>query len=193
MSLEQPQQPGRRASDHDRDRAAALVQEAHSDGRLDFEELDERLTQVYSAKTDLELRTATADLLPVSHGSTAPVITVRAKHSSQRREGPWQVPERINAVAEHSSVTLDFTDAVMRWPEVHVDAQAKHSSVVMIVPEGWIINIDEIDMHHGTARNKAGAPRPGAVRLRVTGQAKHGSIVVRHPRKRRWWWPWYRK
>ena len=103
------------------------------------------------------------------------------------------MPERVVAVAEHSSVRLDLTDAVVRWPEIHVDANAKHSSVVMIVPEGWSINIDEVDMIHGTASNKAGTPRPGGVRLRVTGQARHGSIVVRHPRKRHWWWPWYRK
>ena len=41
MSLEQPP-PGHRASDNDRERAASVVQEAHSDGRLDFQELDER-------------------------------------------------------------------------------------------------------------------------------------------------------
>jgi hypothetical protein len=192
MSLEQPP-PGHRASDHDRERAAALVQEAHGDGRLDFEELDERLTQIYSAKTQMELRTATDDLVPVAHGSTTDVLTIRAKHSSQKREGPWQVPERVVAVAEHSSVKLDFTDAVIRWPQIHVDARAKHSTVVMIVPEGWSINLDEVDVHHGTARNKAGAPRPGGVRLHVTGQAKHGNIVVRHPRRRHWWWPWYSK
>lgn len=192
MSLEQPP-PGHRASDNDRERAAAVVQEAHSDGRLDFEELDERLTQIYTAKTQLELRSATADLVPVAHGGNAVELTIRAKHSAQKREGPWQVPERVVAVAEHSSVRLDFTDAVVRWPEIHVDAQAKHSSVVMIVPEGWSVNLDEVDMIHGSAANKAGTPRAGGVSLRVTGQARHGSIVVRHPRKRRWWWPWYRK
>ncbi|MFI7060894.1 DUF1707 domain-containing protein [Kribbella sp. NPDC050124] len=192
MSLEQPP-PGHRASDNDRERAASVVQEAHSDGRLDFEELDERLTQIYSAKTQLELRNATADLVPVAHGSNAVELTIRAKHSAQRREGPWTVPQTVNAVAEHSAVRLDFTDAVIRWPEIHVDAQAVHSSVVMIVPEGWSIDMDAIDMVHGTARNKATTPRAGGVRLRVTGQAKHGTIVVRHPRKRHWWWPWYRK
>jgi hypothetical protein len=191
MSLEQPP-PGRRVSDHDRDRAAALVQEAHGDGRLDVEELDARLTRIYTAKTDLELHTVTDDLLPVSHGRSD-VLTIRAKHSSQRREGPWQVPQRVNAVTEHSSVKLDFTDAVVHWPEVHIDAQIKHGSVVMIVPEGWSIDLDEIDLRHATARNKAITPRQGGVRLHVTGQAMHSSIVVRHPRKRRWWWPWYSK
>ncbi|GAB3820451.1 DUF1707 SHOCT-like domain-containing protein [Kribbella italica] len=192
MSLQQPP-PERRASDHDRERAASLVQEAHSDGRLDFEELDERLSQIYSAKTEVQLRTATADLAPATHGSNAAELTIRAKHSAQKREGPWQVPERVIAVAEHASVKLDFTDALVRWSEVHVHAQAKHSSVVMVVPVGWSIDLDEVEVVHGTAVNKATAPRSGGVRLHVTGQAKHGSIVVRHPRKRYWWWPFYSK
>ncbi len=191
MSLEQPQ-PDRRASDKDRERAASVVQEAHSDGRLDFEELDERLTQIYSAKTELELRTATADLAPVTHGS-AGELTIRAKHSAQKREGAWTVPERITALPEHSSVILDFTDAVVQWPEVQVDVRPKHSSVVMIVPEGWSVDIDQIDMVGSSSSNKAGTPKAGGVRLRVTGEARWSSVVVRHPRKRHWWWPWYRK
>jgi hypothetical protein len=191
MSLEQPP-PGHRASDNDRERAAAVVQDAHTDGRLDFEELDERLTQIYSAKTQLELRNATADLVPVAHGSSQE-LTLRAKHSAQKREGAWTVPERLTAIAEHSSVKLDFTDAVVHWAEIHVDAHAKHSSVVMVIPEGWSVDIDQVDMVHSSAKNKAVAPRAGGVRLRVTGQARHGSIIVRHPRKRHWWWPWYSK
>jgi hypothetical protein len=191
MSLEQPP-PGHRASDNDRERAAAVVQEAHTDGRLDFEELDERLTQIYTAKTQLELRNATADLVPVAHGSSQE-LTLRARHSAQKREGAWTVPERLTAIAEHSSVKLDFTDALVHWAEVHVDAHAKHSSVVMVIPEGWSVDIDQVDMVHSSAKNKAVAPRAGGVRLRVTGEARHGSIVVRHPRKRHWWWPWYSK
>lgn len=190
MSLEQP--PAHRASDNDRERAAAVVQEAHTDGRLDFEELDERLTQIYSAKTQLELRNATADLVPVAHGSSQE-LTLRARHSAQKREGAWVVPERLTAIAEHSSVKLDFTDAVVHWSDIHVDAHAKHSSVVMVIPEGWSVDIDQVDMIHSSAKNKAVPARPGGIRLHVTGEARHGSIIVRHPRKRHWWWPWYRK
>ncbi|WP_344221948.1 DUF1707 domain-containing protein [Kribbella sancticallisti] len=191
MSLEQPP-PGHRASDHDRERAASVVQEAHSDGRLDFEELDERLTQIYAAKTQLELRTATADLLPVPHGSPAE-LTIRAKHSAQKREGAWHVPERITALPEHSSVKLDFTDAIVHLREIHVEARPKHSSIVMIVPAGWSVDIDDVDMVGSSATNKTGSPSSGGVRLRITGEARYSSITVRHPRKRHWWWPWYRK
>jgi hypothetical protein len=192
MSLEQPP-PGHRASDNDRERAAAVVQEAHGDGRLDFEELDDRLTQIYSAKTQLELRDATADLVPVRSGSNAVEVTIRASHSAQKREGAWQVPERVVATAEHSSLRLDFTDAVVRWPEVQVTADIQHSSFVMIVPEGWSVSIDDVELSHGSSRNKTTAAAPNGVHLHVSGRAKHSSFVVRHPRKRHWWWPWYRK
>lgn len=191
MSLEQPP-PARRASDQDRERAASVIQEAHSDGRLDFEEMDERLTQIYSAKTEIELRTATADLVPVAHGKEAE-LTIRAKHSAQKREGAWTVPERVTALPEHSSLRLDFTDAVVRWPEIHVEARPKHSSILMIVPEGWSVDLDQIDMVGSSASNKASTPKPGGVRLHITGEARYSSITVRHPRKRHWWWPWYRK
>jgi hypothetical protein len=195
MSLEQ-QPPAPRASDRDRDQAAALIQEAHGDGRLDLEEMDERLSLIYAAKTQPELKRVTADLvpaLPIAHGGTSDVLELHAKHSSQKREGQWQVPPRIVAYAEHSSVKLDFTQAVLRTPEVHVEAEAKHGSVVLLVPEGWIIDVDEVATNGGSVKNKAVAPRADGVRLRITGVAKWSSIVIRHPRRRRWWWPWYVK
>ncbi len=192
MSLEQPP-PGHRASDNDRERAAAVVQEAHSDGRLDFQELDERLTQIYSAKTQLELRNATADLVPVRSGSDRAEVVIKATHSAQKRQGAWQVPERVRTEAVHASVQLDFTEAVVRWPEVSVQAELVHSSIVMIVPPGWSVTIDDVELHGGSVKNKTTASSPTGVHLNVSGRARYSSVTVRHPRKRRWWWPWYRK
>ena len=88
---------------------------------------------------------------------------------------------------------LDFTDAVVRWPEVEVNADIQHSSVVMIVPQGWSVSIDDVELSHGSSKNRTTAPAPNGVHLHVSGRAKHSSFVVRHPRKRHWWWPWYRK
>lgn len=192
MSLEQPP-PVQRASDNDRERAAAVLQEAHTDGRLDFQELDERLTQVYSAKTQLELRTATADLVPVRDTTKSAEVMIRATHSSQKREGAWQVPERIAAELVHSSARLDFTDAAVHSREVTVTANLTHSSIAMIVPVGWSVTIDDVELHGGSASNKTVGAGPNGVHLIVKGSARYSSLTVRHPRKRRWWWPWYRK
>jgi Domain of unknown function (DUF1707) len=51
-----------RASDQDRDSVAELLSEACAVGRLSREELDDRATAAYSAKTQGELRDLTADL-----------------------------------------------------------------------------------------------------------------------------------
>lgn len=192
MSLEQPP-PGHRASDNDRERAAAVVQEAHGDGRLDFQELDERLTQIYAAKTQSELEVVTADLVPARSRSSAAELAIKATHSAQKREGAWLVPQRIVTQATHSSVRLDFTDAVVRWPEIQVEANLVHSSIVMIVPPGWTVTIDDVELHGGSAKNKATAATSSGQHIYVTGKALYSSMTVRHPRKRHWWWPWYRK
>ena len=45
-----------RASDQDRDSAAQLLSEAYAVGRLSCEELDDRVTAAYSAKTQVQPR-----------------------------------------------------------------------------------------------------------------------------------------
>jgi DUF1707 SHOCT-like domain len=172
MTMEHhPQRPALRASDHDRDAAAGLVQEAHADGRLDLSELDERLTQVYASRTKQELEVLTADLVPAGHG------------------GASDVPARIVADTNHGSIRLDFTKALVRHREILVEVGANHGSLTMIVPRGWSVDIDAVYSAHGSVRNKATMPLPGLPSLRVTGHARHGSVVVRNPRHRRWWWP----
>lgn len=57
-----PRDPRIRASDDDRDRAASLLREHHAVGRLSVEEFNERLDQVYAAKTMGEIDELLADL-----------------------------------------------------------------------------------------------------------------------------------
>jgi uncharacterized protein DUF1707 len=54
--------PSKRASDAEREAAADLLREAAAEGRLDTDELDERIGQVYGARTRGELSTITRDL-----------------------------------------------------------------------------------------------------------------------------------
>ena len=51
-----------RAADTDRDRAAELLRAAAAEGRITFEELDERVSQAYAAKTFADLQAITHDL-----------------------------------------------------------------------------------------------------------------------------------
>jgi uncharacterized protein DUF1707 len=72
---------GIRASDRDRERAVQLLGDAHAEGRLDLDELTERIGAAYSAKVWEELAELTADLpadqrfVPVRTGGDSPELT----------------------------------------------------------------------------------------------------------------------
>ena len=60
--LPEPPADGLRASDADRERVAEALRRHHLDGRLDTDELQERLEACYAARTDRELAPLLADL-----------------------------------------------------------------------------------------------------------------------------------
>ena len=72
-----------RASDADRDAAAALPGAAFAEGRLTADEHGERLSAAYAARTWQQLRQLTADL-PGTAGATGR----RASAQDSRRAGP---------------------------------------------------------------------------------------------------------
>jgi hypothetical protein len=96
--------PELRASDADRDRVAAALREHCAQGRIDVEELDERLEGVYSARTLGDLQKVTEDLpeedlyeLPVPswHRSTpARRMSGGLQHSGLRAE--WATYATVN-------------------------------------------------------------------------------------------------
>jgi hypothetical protein len=79
-----PDSPGLRASDAEREHVAEALRRHHLDGRIDTEELTERLDRCYAARTTAELRPLLADL-PADErdwrDSRAP-----------RRVTPWPAP-----------------------------------------------------------------------------------------------------
>jgi uncharacterized RDD family membrane protein YckC len=77
-----------RASDRDRDQAAERLREAAAEGRLSTQELDERLTQAFSALTYGELDTLTDDL-PVPVPAPPPPRLARA--GWWRRLAAWLI------------------------------------------------------------------------------------------------------
>jgi hypothetical protein len=84
MSPEQPL-PDRRISDLERDNEVAVIQEALGRGRLELAKFDQRLALIYAASTQQDLCATTADLLPMPHGTTSDVLTIRATGSSHGR------------------------------------------------------------------------------------------------------------
>jgi hypothetical protein len=93
-----PGDPRIRASDADRERTSELLREHHAQGRLTPEEFNERLDQVFAAKTIGELDALLADMpgidlyrLPAAGITPVPPGARRGRAGSaleRRRDGP---------------------------------------------------------------------------------------------------------
>ncbi|HXP21498.1 MAG TPA: DUF1707 domain-containing protein [Streptosporangiaceae bacterium] len=195
-SLPEPADPrSLRVSDADRDRVAEVLREAVGQGRITFDELDERLSQVYSARTYADLETVTRDLpgpgavMPPATWSGGPApdrIGGRpganyslAIMSGARRRGPWVVPRTYVAVAIMGSVQLDLRQARFSEPEVTIQAYTIMGGIEIIVPEEIEVDVGGVSIMAAFDHSANGEGIPGAPRLKVTGVALMGGVDVR--------------
>jgi len=193
-----------RASDADRERVARVLHEALGEGRLTVSEVDERLAQVYGAKTLGELEPITRDLpghalalptpppMPAPRapqsgriGGTPTSTVAVAVMSGAVRKGPWVVPEKFHAVAVMGGIELDLTDARFAAPEVTIQVFALMGGVQITVPEDVTVDVRGFAFMGGFDNSvHAGGP-PGSPVVRITGFALMGGVEVSPPKKRR--------
>jgi hypothetical protein len=124
-----------RISDSDRHQVAEVLREAAGEGRIDFEELDERLEATYAARTYADLVPITLDLpvqpsagLPVQPAAAAtpsPVVSggpARERHlailGGVERKGVWTVPEHMTITCFMGGADLDLRQAQFAAREV---------------------------------------------------------------------------
>lgn len=130
-----PHDPSRlRISDDDRHRVAEILREAAGEGRLDLDELDQRLEAAYAARTYADLVPITADLPahpqqahPQQAAAPARTSPVVPGHATERhvailggleRKGVWVVPQRMSVFAMMGGADLDLREAQFAAPEV---------------------------------------------------------------------------
>ncbi|WP_285568531.1 DUF1707 domain-containing protein [Streptomyces sp. RTGN2] len=185
MTAEPSRSAGRmRASDADREAVVEQLREAAAEGRIDLDELDERVGRALTAKTYAELAPLTDDLGPVTLDAGEP-LTLRGGIHGASRTGGWKVPPRIVAYGGLGGVRLDFTRAECRLREIEVEVDAQMAGVVFVVPEGWKADTDALDLGFGGLKDKTSGERlPGTPVLRISGTCGAGGVVVRHPNLR---------
>jgi hypothetical protein len=182
-----------RASYEDREAVAERLREAAGEGRLDIEELEERLERALTAKTYGDLDPLTADLphAPGAPGALPPALpagppqVVKGGLNGGERVGRWSVPPKIVARGGLGGVKLDYTRADCPWPETEVEAHGDMAGVTIIVPIGWRVDTTGCDPGLGGLRDKTTdtAPRPGAPLIRLTGSGGMAGVTVRHPNR----------
>ncbi|HEY9377459.1 MAG TPA: DUF1707 domain-containing protein, partial [Jiangellaceae bacterium] len=121
--------PEMRASDSDRDRVAAVLRDAHADGRLAQDELLERLGATYEARTYGDLDRLVADLPrpsrpPATRPSSGPADRPVATSPARRPTGNtaltaawwvWGTAVSINMVI-WLLVSISSGTAAYFWP-----------------------------------------------------------------------------
>ena len=125
-----PEPASMRISDADRHRVAELLREAAGEGRLDLDELDQRLESTYAARTYADLVPITRDLQvppasePSTRGEATPVVPGPAEErhvailTGFDRKGVWTVPQQLTVVAVLGGVNLDLRSARFAAKEV---------------------------------------------------------------------------
>jgi hypothetical protein len=179
--------PAPRASDADREAVAERLRAAVADGRLQLAEFDERLSAVYDAKTHAELDRVTADLGIPGVPSRAKPLVLKTKSGTIKRTGRWDVPARIMAESTSGTIKLDFTEANCPFAEIELRAFATSGSVILIVPPGWGVTMDDTTSTSGSIVNKVElVAEPGGTTVTVSGGVRSGTIKARHPRTGFW-------
>jgi Domain of unknown function (DUF1707) len=187
-----------RASHEDRDKVVEQLRLAGGDGRLDAQELDERVGAALVARTYGELAALVTDL-PAEPGSSVAEAAVKPRDlvriecgsGNARRDGRWAVPRRIEARVRSGGIRLDFTEALITSPMLHIDADVGSGSLVLITRPGIVVDTADVSISSGGVKVKApwdDAGIPVKLRIEVSGSVTSGVIKARPPRRSFWGW-----
>jgi hypothetical protein len=195
--------PNLRISDADRHKVADILREAAGEGRLEIDELDDRLDATFKAKTYADLIPITVDLpaagtpsLPVPQSS--PVTGKRAAifadapiesqlyvaiMSGVDRRGVWTVPATGNVIALMGGAELDMRQAQFSAQETVIYANAIMGGVNITVGPDVQVVMQGVGIMGGYVGPRGIEPTGGPV-LRVKGLALMGGVtVIRKPLK----------
>lgn len=192
-----------RCSDADREKVAEALRSATADGRIDLDELHERLERTYAARTYRELEPLVADLPGVA-GSSLPAVRPRsalerpqqsrsldrlggvptsgsavAVMSGSARSGAWVVPESFTAVAVMGEVKLDLREARFEAAEVTVYAVAIMGAVKIVVPPDIGLRVDGVGFMGAFDGPHQVAETDHKVQVRITGLGLMGAVEVK--------------
>lgn len=191
-----------RISDADRHQVAEVLRQAAGEGRLELDELDERLEATYAARTYADLWPITHDL-PVQRpphmpATQRPVTEPAVRYDSSvavmsgtSRKGVWEVGPTHSVFCVMGGVDIDLREAVFTGREVVITANTLMGGIDVIVNERTRVIVEGMGIMGAfeQARDKV-EPRIDADSpvVRVRGAAVMGAVtVVRKgpPRSRR--------
>jgi Domain of unknown function (DUF1707)/Cell wall-active antibiotics response 4TMS YvqF len=186
-----------RASDADREEAAAVLNTALAEGRLSVAEHSERLDGIYDAKTHAEIAPLIDDL-PANGSAVARAPSTDVAAASERsqkviaifggasRKGKWHVSPKINAVTIFGGAEFDFRDAQFPAQEVTLNCTCIFGGIDITVPPEVKIVESGVAIFGGRdiSSNEGDAAGPDAPVLRLTGLTLFGGVSAKHKQRK---------
>jgi hypothetical protein len=193
--MDDPQAPALRASDADRERAADALRTAAGDGRLTIEELTERLSSAYAARTREELATLVADIsvlapahrVPVRRGEGG-VRWLLAIMGGCDRRGRWRLAPRSTVVNVMGGSDLDLNDVELSAERTELRVFSLMGGADIHVPAGMNVEVSEFafmggnDIDVGDSRPDSGGP---VLHLRLLSVMGGTDVKRGRPEKKR--------
>ncbi|WP_033295948.1 DUF1707 SHOCT-like domain-containing protein [Amycolatopsis jejuensis] len=192
-----------RISDADREQVAQVLHQALSEGRITINELEERLSTVYAAKTVGDLKPVTADLPGSAVTTTASAVQPAAARalglpdnrigghpgstvsvgvmSGAMRKGSWVLPQQHTSFAFWGGTQIDLRNARFAERSCTITAVAIMGGIEITVPDDINVNVTGFGLMGGfVLEDKSGAPPapPTAPTVTINGLGFWGGVVV---------------
>lgn len=193
-----------RVSGIQRENAVMALRNAAGDGRLSFDELNERVPAALTAITRGDLVRLLEDLVPaeklddviadpqvLGEGPgfqwSSPLF-IETGWDNVSRAGRWDVPPFIEIISGGGSVYLNFIDAqpMAQLLDIALVSNGWAGSFTFVVPEGWGVDTSGVfpaASTGGVSSKVRTRPSPGNPRIVIRGHVT-GSVTVRHPKPR---------
>jgi hypothetical protein len=200
--------PALRASDADREHTADILRDAAGEGRLTVDELDDRLTEAYGARTRAELELLVADVLPtgsqrwspapataVARGAGEQGVVVRegpgganwlvAVMSGVERKGRWRLARSCTALNLMGGSELDLNDVELADRTVELRMISIMGGGEIRLPEGVNVEVSDFGFMGGNSIDIGDHhPVPGGPTIRLQLVSIMGGADVKRGRKR---------
>ena len=65
------------------------------------------------------------------------------------------VPKRLEVRVNLGTVTLDFTEAVISWPSLEIDADIQTGTLILVIAPGILVSTDDLAIKTSTVKVEA--------------------------------------
>jgi hypothetical protein len=109
----------------------------------------------------------------------AETVPVRAHGTVTRRLGHWTSARHLDVRASRGSVLLDLRSRQIPAGDIRVDLDIDHAVVKLLVPDGAVIDADEVRrVGRGRVKDWTGTPAPDGRRIVLRGEMRRAEVRV---------------